>query len=88
MTVSPYSDDSQNQESESVRTERLEDWCEELVGHIGRRAAITYAINEILKTNTKTVFTVAAVDYLKKEQARCNQGITTVVRRLISGERS
>lgn len=68
-------------------TERVEDWCEELVATIGRRASLTYTINEILKTNTKTVFTEAALTYLKAEQIKANQTIKAVLAMLISGHK-
>ena len=69
------------------KTERLEDWCELLIKAIARRANITYALNELMKTNTKTSFTEAAKGYLKIEQSICNDDIKAIVYVLINGHK-
>ena len=69
------------------KVETIESWSDDLVAAITYRTGITYAINEILKSNTKTVFTVAAVDYLKKLQTEQNAEIKRVLNQLISGTR-
>ena len=66
-------------------SEGINVWCEEIVEAIMRRTAVTYTINEILKTNTKTLFTEAAIVYLKEKQAECNRKIAENMYILLNG---
>lgn len=72
---------------EPPKAERLEDWVQDLVTHIGRRAAIMYAMNEIAKATTKSYFTEAAKDLLKDWQRAENKEIQRVMFLLINGHK-
>lgn len=74
-----------DQTDRPANTTTIPSACEQLIEAINRRASVTYALNEIAKTNIKTVFTDAAKTHLKQEQAKSNEAIQRITKMLVYG---